>query len=399
METAKRRLFWVRFRVQMRSQANAMWQWSNFLHDFQPPNKHPLHINFDETNIKLYQDGGEGFLVEAARKRKRTPRSLTNNIPKGQLRGSVTHVCMVCDDPTIQPRLPQLVIIGQAIMTKTEFASIEPSAMPSCLRLMRNTSSWMTIKNMEYLIKILSDALRDVKGSRAIYVYGDAYRAHLGRKVWQAFNREGMNYCIIPAKLTWALQPCDTHVFAGFKNFLATECQRIAVAGARSRLSVTQLLQALGNTIGEYLNKSRWVKAFYDTGLVGDQRYVSTRVLGKLGAVAAPAIPRSTIPSLHQLTNVFPQHYTVPVDLLFVTVERAAEGSSETTTSLPSLPPTTRAALPSTSTRPVWLPGAGVRIVRLLHRVPASTGTGGGTLHPELPVPRLRRLPSKSAGV
>ena len=379
----------------MESQAKAVWQWSNFLHDYSPPGRTPLHINFDETNVKLYVDGGDGFLVNAARKRKRTARSLTNNIPKGQLRGSITHVSMVCDDPGIQARLPQLIIIGSRFITKEEFESIEPTPERACLRLVRSKTSWMTTEIFEYMVAQLARALGDAKNSRTIYVYGDAYKAHIGRRAWQAFNRHGINYCIIPAKLTWILQPCDTHVFAAYKNFLVNECQRISVSRVGGRLSIHHLLDAVAATINKFLNVSDWPKAFYDAGLVGNQRCVSRRVLEKIGQTDRPALPTHTIPTLEQIRQVFPRNLNPPVDLLFVALERLAAtlSSGPATGSVPSS--TLIAPTPPAMPMHAHAPGPHLDMATSTAVLSPSHGTSSGPLHVALPLVRLRRLPSK----
>ena len=334
-------------------------------------------------------------MVRAARKRKRTARSLTNNIPKGQLRGSITHVSMICDDPEIQPRLPQLVIIGSRFITKEEFACIEPSAERACLRLVRNKTSWMNTDIFEYMVTQLALALGDAKNSRTIYVYGDAYKAHIGRRAWKAFAKQGMNYCLIPANMTWILQPLDTRAFAGYKNFLANECQRISVARIGGRLSMHQLLDAVAATINRYLNVSDWTKAFCDTGLVGSQRCVSTRVLEKMGQPERPFLPRHTIPTLEQLANVFPRNLSPPVDLLFVELQRSATTLSSEPATGGLLSSTLITPTPSAMPLHTHSPGPHVDIAASPAVLATSKRASSGPTHPALPLVRLRRLPSK----
>ena len=51
----------------------------------------------------------------------------------------------------------------------------------------------------------------------------DTASAHICPKFLRAASRKGIVVQYIPAKLTWLLQPLDTHVFARFKQFLIQE--------------------------------------------------------------------------------------------------------------------------------------------------------------------------------
>ena len=103
----------------------AVWQWSNLLHVHAPVGKRVLHINMDETSVKLYQDAGKGMLVARARRLRRTPKSLVQNVSRRQLRAALTHAAFICDDPTVQPLLPQVLIAGEASMTAAQAAELE----------------------------------------------------------------------------------------------------------------------------------------------------------------------------------------------------------------------------------------------------------------------------------
>ena len=79
----------------------------------------------DETSVKLYQDAGKGMLVARARRLRRTPKSLVQNVSRRQLRAALTHAAFICDDPAVQPLLPQVLIAGEASMTAAHAAELE----------------------------------------------------------------------------------------------------------------------------------------------------------------------------------------------------------------------------------------------------------------------------------
>ncbi len=107
------------------TQATAVWNWANFLHDRIPPHERALVVNMDETSIRLYQKPGKGYVVMMARNQKRSAKSLTRSVTKGQLLGTFTHVAMICDDAELQPHLPQFLFINQTQISQAEFESIQ----------------------------------------------------------------------------------------------------------------------------------------------------------------------------------------------------------------------------------------------------------------------------------
>ena len=93
-------------------QAAAVWCWANFLHDSAPPDRRPLHINFDETGIRYFQDARDGLLTESAREARRAPRSLTQSVPRGDTRAMMSLAAFICDDPEVQDHLPQVLLVS-----------------------------------------------------------------------------------------------------------------------------------------------------------------------------------------------------------------------------------------------------------------------------------------------
>ncbi len=47
-------------------QAIGFWRWSNFLHSQLAAGKRALHVNLDETGIRMHQVAGKGMLVYSA---------------------------------------------------------------------------------------------------------------------------------------------------------------------------------------------------------------------------------------------------------------------------------------------------------------------------------------------
>ena len=312
----------------------------------------PLHISSDETSIRLHQDAGAGFLAEKARTVKRSAMSLT------------------------------------------DFAEFQ-AMMPSNVILHRDEKAWMNSQVMVQVIQKLASTLNDVLKHRAVILFADVYKSHISNVVWTACARAGIYYCVIPAKLTWALQPCDTHLFAAFKRHLSTLCQQIVVNSSTCALSLCKLLEAVRDTIAAVLVGKDWSAAFRDVGLVGHQRTVSDRTMQKCCFPERPSINNS-IPSLQQLQAIFPRNMTIPIDAIFRTLTKDYGSTASSSCSKGATRPITRsvsralqlardAKEPGSSSLPAPALPAAPKTLPL--HVPSS-----GT------VPLLRRLPSRRTG-
>ena len=166
------------------------------------------------------------------------------------------------------------------------------------------------------IISLLSKHLNGYRSSHHFILSTDGYRAHLTRPVWRAVNRARIMYHLIPAKITWVLQPCDTHVFSVLKNTLRRECQVLALTQPNGRTSMSLLFRALARTISLVLRGVSWRCAFQDLGLTGVQAAVSDRVLGKLQLGSRPTVA-SELPTLQELQAIFPARSILPIDDIF----------------------------------------------------------------------------------
>ncbi len=298
-----------------------MWQWSNFLHAHIPLSEKAVVVNMDETSIRLYQKPGHGYMVKLARKQKRSAKSLTHNVTKGQLLGTFTHMAMICDDDDLQLHLPQFLFINRSQISQAEFDGMQAEWHPN-VHAHRVVNPWMTNDKMKIVLKGLADAIAAHSERRRVVLCADAHKTHIATSTWQSAAAHNFFYFIVPPKLTWALQPCDTHLFAMFKDKLSTTCQQLAIANGRRRWDITLLLKALNTSIGDVLNKRSWRKAFDDLGYRGNQRDVSKRVLDKVDLTERPEVPNG-IPSLATLMSCFPQRTNIPIGHVFSAVLQA----------------------------------------------------------------------------
>ena len=178
---------------------------------------------------------------------------------------------MICDDEDLQPHMPQMLFINKRQISQTEFDSLEGSWLPN-LTAYRVDNAWMSCEKMNMVLKSLRDAVALHTADRRIVLSSDCHRSHISLSTWQSASALNLFYYFTPANMTWALQPCDTHLFAQFKQSLGgINCQREDIRCRDVTWSITNLLQAVNRTVEEVVNKQSWTKAFDDLGYRGHQ--------------------------------------------------------------------------------------------------------------------------------
>ena len=306
-------------------QAAALWKWSNALHANVPADKTVLRINMDETCIRLHDGCQRGNLVAEAGDIKTSPKSLTENVSSRDGKACCTHVSVICDDKELQPLLPQVLLLNNSLVSARCFRAIK-AAVPSFVLVVRWARAWMNAEVMVWWCKVLAEALRHVQSQRQIILYLDCFRGHWTRKALLAMARHHFWVCLIPAQMTWALQPCDTHVFARYKACLRTECLAARVQRTDGSLDWADLVRAVTACITAVLHHEPWLPAFEQIGLVGRQTLVSARVLGKLGLRVCSDVG-DQLPCFADFQSMLPARAKVPISEFFAYFTRSGPHS------------------------------------------------------------------------
>ena len=84
-------------------------------------------MNLDETGLCLYQGGGRGnvFISKAERRR------VAQRVSHARKRTFLTHVGIICDSPTVQPLLPQVIIGSERTFSDAQLAALWEACAPN----------------------------------------------------------------------------------------------------------------------------------------------------------------------------------------------------------------------------------------------------------------------------
>lgn len=263
----------------------------------------------DETSLCLHQHEGSGTLFID----KKRPRPV-QRVTRAKRRCCLTHVAFICDRPDVQPLLPQVVIGNERTFQAGAFADLQ-AACPANVRLLRQKSAWNNAATCAIIIRWLGEALAPFVTELQPVLLFDAVRLHSAPRVLAACVRWGVWPVLVPARITWLVQPLDTDAFLLYKLFLAKVYQRARIRSADGSLSVAEFVQCVCEAVRFTLQGHRWGPAFDARGFGMSQASLAPFVRRFLEIEGPLAIP-STRPSLEQFQLCYPRRQKVPMVLL-----------------------------------------------------------------------------------
>ena len=139
-------------------------------------------------------------------------------------RSFFTHVGIVCADSRIQPLLPQVMFIAANLLTNAQFAALQ-AELPANVYVKRMKSGWTTKAEHCVILRLLRLVLEPFLGEHQPILLFDACGVHISDEALEELRMQDLWYIVIPARLTWLLQPLDTHCFLKYKRYLKSHFQ------------------------------------------------------------------------------------------------------------------------------------------------------------------------------
>ena len=226
---------------------------------------------------------------------------------KSKGRGTISHAVLVCDDSTIQPELPQLIIGNEHILRVQDLNTLKPH-LPANIVLVRAKSSWIKVELLIVLLEMLRKTLDAQKSEKVPVLLLDCCQVHCNARVWKTAKRMRILLCFVPARLTWLVQPLDVRVLARFKAFLRGRYRKLQLENEQCDVSVVQLVLILIEGIRRILQGRAWSSAFDECGYASDCSKLSSSIRSVFGQV--PDAGFRTVdsqPSKEQLFAIMPK--------------------------------------------------------------------------------------------
>ena len=261
-------------------------------------------LNLDETSVLVVFTHGKGNIVANRGKHawRTMPRQLQS---RSNVRMFFTHVAIICDKPEIQPLLPQVIFVGAKSITQAEWIDVT-SNLPRNVYVKRMPKGWNNTQQHRVILRILGLILRPFMATMQPILSFDAAPLHLVPDVLEEMTRAGIWYLVIPARLTWMLQPLDSHAFILFKNYLRRHFTDAAGNGD-TRSFMRRMLDLVIGAIRYVFQGRNWQKAFEQNGFAPDLASLSDFVRHQCGPVPLPPLPLAC-PTAAQLRICWPRN-------------------------------------------------------------------------------------------
>lgn len=277
------------------SQARASWQWYNFYEQgVLAQGRSVLRLNIDETSIQCCEGRGLGTVFRTRQAR------LKSTIPKNVRKRFISHVAVVCDCAAVQKQLPQYVVgnkitfllrdwemlqrvVGDQIVIcrcPLLFCCAERVAVP----VRRQDTAWVNALLFARIICHIGRVLKPYLDQYQPILLMDALPTHVARPVQLALRAAKILPVIVPARLTFAMQPLDTHVFLTMKCLLREmfDAQRIGGEHHARKTLMVDFVIALRNTVRIVFGDRCWEQSFDENGYGWQQSRITAFRLAEL---------------------------------------------------------------------------------------------------------------------
>ena len=227
----------------------------------------------DETACSLFYDGASGVLASEPIALEARRGVLAQNATRGQTRSNLSLVALLCDESGVQAELPQYIIGNEHVLPAAVVAQLEVErALLPNVRLLRRKSAWVNDAVLAMIARHWGEVLSRHTAKRQPILLVDSCNAHLGRKFLAACTRANIWVVCVPARLTWLMQPADTHCFALLKAWLRKAFHEALLANEDGKVGVKEVILQLNMAIRKVLQGRRWKGAFVSNRYAPGQR-------------------------------------------------------------------------------------------------------------------------------
>ena len=241
-------------------------------------------VNLDETAIEYGLGGQVGYVVRRHKAGINMGDAVEPEDTKNR-RGTISYIALICDNSLLQPRIPQYLVGNEHRFTAALMREMIP-LLPRNIRLVRQKSSWNNASLMRQILYALSIALAGFR----IVLLMDCASCHIEATVLAMASRLGIAIALVPAKLTWLVQPLDIVFFLKFKRLLRhLYCKAVLREGTNLLDTKTRLCLVL-DAVSQMVCKHPWKRAFVMNGISCMQKQIRKKILLKMGVDTMPEI-------------------------------------------------------------------------------------------------------------
>ena len=194
-------------------------------------------------------------------------------------------------------------------------AELLEAELPDNVFLLRRDTHWNSARDFEDLVRVLGLILAPFvpDGWQPIFLF-DCAKSHLQNNVFQALHDTHIWPLVVPARLTWLLQPLDTHGFHKFKMYV----RRLAANNYDPTADVKPIVSMVRYVIAatrKVLQATRWASVFAANGFGNSDGDVTSMIKTELRLPGMPLV-QPALPSARAFKVMWPRHMPVHANIM-----------------------------------------------------------------------------------
>ena len=304
--------FFPEFLTPEPEKAFAFWQWTNFLSTSGVNSRKVVHLNMDESSLRLWMPPKVGYRAHRDPGHATTTSSAAIGPSLKQQRAAFSLLAVIASDVEVARLLPQWVLLNTFTCSQKIVTQIADEMTDTAVVFRRGRSAWATTKVLCDWFRAIGQALRPLHASHVFVMCMDAAPAHWTAPVARAAHSAGIRLCFIPPLMTSVLQPLDVHVFQHLKREARDGFEALQIEHTGQPVPVLHILRMWRRLINSIVRLHPWASAFRSCGVGAHQTSAGRRILRALQLEAAPDIP-DALPSLSQIQSCTSQRCVLPL--------------------------------------------------------------------------------------
>lgn len=240
-------------------------RWLRYVIDVTLRDKTYVIINVDETSVNALLQKRHGYVGQGVRLQMR--RHQRRPIQRDRSDVKTTLMGVICDQPELQPYLPQV------FMPKYTQNAIPPAWTREVygrqgfpFQYWHRTGGTSTPATFRQWANALRSAVHSFNSDAYILLLMDCHSSHLDVRTVLHLGRLGIVTVIIPAKLTWLLQPLDVYVYADLKRVLRGLLHEQAAANPEGAAELGAWITPTASAARTVLCRTDWSTEFAKVG-------------------------------------------------------------------------------------------------------------------------------------
>ena len=249
---------------EIRSRAAILIRWCRWLLRTVLATRNVVVINMDETGVSNVKEARSGYVISRA-----GSASLNNaGSCKSKSHPRCSVLASICDDSALQSSMPQIFLPRQrqGRPPSREMQGVFTAA-GTPVEAWHGSSGFVTTECVLAYLTCVRRAVRRVRPEATIVLVFDTCGAHINARVFRKARLLGIYIILIPGRMTWVLQPLDTHVFAQLKRCLRVGLQKARLQQPTGALPYHASMEVSAACVREVLVNRDWSAVMKRSGL------------------------------------------------------------------------------------------------------------------------------------